>query len=109
MLLKDPATIYELAKQRGRLGEAIRTIRVSRKLTQSKLAVHLGWARTKLVSIERGHQATTVDQLFELGTVLGVAVTVFFPLELHLFDPWHPDTERKGNLGEAEAKRRRRR
>lgn len=109
MTLHEPPQLSDLARERQHLGEAIRTIRKSRKLTQQEVATHLGWARTTIVAIERGLQATTVDQLVQLATVIGVAVTVFFPLDLHLFDPWHPDVEQRGKLSAAEARRRRRR
>jgi transcriptional regulator with XRE-family HTH domain len=109
MILKQPPEPSELAAKRLRLGHAIRELRKSRKLTQQQLCVHLGWVRTSLVAIERGLQSTKVDQLYQLAVCLGVAVTVFFPEELHLFDPWNPTIERAGQLGEADARRRRRR
>lgn len=99
----------ELAAKRQALGDAIRQLRVSRRLTQRDLAEHAEISRTTLVAIERGLQATTVDQLYQLAGVLDVAVTVFFPIELHLFDPYNPRTEARGKLTEAESKRRSRR
>lgn len=109
MALHNLPEISDLATERQKLGAAIREIRKSRKLTQQELTGHLGWTRTTLVAIEKGLQSTSVDQLVQLAWSLGVAVTVFFPFDLHLFDPWNPGTEKRGKLAEAEARRRRRR
>lgn len=74
----------ELGEWRRRAyGYALRQIRLSRKMTQEHVADRLNWPRTKLLAIEKGTQAVTVDQLGQLADFFDVAITHFFPLDLY--------------------------
>ena len=64
---------------RCRVGRTIAMTRKSRKMTQGKVARYLGWARTTVVAIENGNQATTLDQLVRLAILFRCCVSSFFP------------------------------
>lgn len=72
--------VHAIMHWRRRVGRSIRTARKSRKLTQGKVSQELGWARTTIVAIENGTQATTLDQLVRLAILFRCGVTGFFPL-----------------------------
>jgi transcriptional regulator with XRE-family HTH domain len=49
-------------------------------MTQTRAAELLIWARTTLIAIERGNQAVSVDQLWDLADLYGTDPAAFFPI-----------------------------
>jgi DNA-binding XRE family transcriptional regulator len=64
----------------GLQGEIIRLLRLTRKLSQKKLAEELGISRTRLIEIEKRGLNDGV-MLFKLAEILGVDVDVFNPVQ----------------------------
>jgi transcriptional regulator with XRE-family HTH domain len=57
------------------LGEAIRRARKAAGISQEELAFEADIDRTYVSQLENGHKSPTVDVLFRIGPVLGVAAS----------------------------------
>jgi transcriptional regulator with XRE-family HTH domain len=61
------------------LGNAIRTAREGRKLTQEQVALSVGLKRTSLTNIERGRQKLLAHTLADIAHTLGVSAAELLP------------------------------
>ncbi len=59
------------------IGEKIRSIRVSRGVTQEDLAKKTGLSRSTIVNFERGKRIPRIDDLMKIAGALGVEATIF--------------------------------
>lgn len=59
------------------LGEVLRRARLSAELSQETLAFESKVDRTYISELENGHKSPTVDVLFRICPVLGLAVSEF--------------------------------
>jgi transcriptional regulator with XRE-family HTH domain len=57
------------------LGEVLRTARKAAGISQEELAFEAKLDRTYISQLENGHKSPTVDSLFRICPVLGVAVS----------------------------------
>ncbi|TCS07546.1 helix-turn-helix transcriptional regulator [Caulobacter sp. BK020] len=64
--------------ERARVGWNLRRLRVTRGLTQERLAQEAGVDRTYVSGLERGRENPTVDLLDRLALVLGAPLGAFF-------------------------------
>lgn len=56
-----------------RMGDRIRERRQAKRITQDRLAAHMGLTRTSIVNIEKGRQHLAVHQLVRISDLLGCA------------------------------------
>lgn len=63
---------------RTAIGNRIRELRKSQKLSQQKLALMIGVERSYLAKIEAGKRNPTVDCLEKIATGLGLPLEAFF-------------------------------
>lgn len=57
------------------LGDALREARLTAGITQEELAFEAKLDRTYISHLENGHKSPTVDTLFQICPVLGIAVS----------------------------------
>jgi len=74
-----PSPENAVQKRRELLGQELARHRQSVKMTQAAAATKLGWSRPKLIAMEAGKQAVTVDQLWALADLYGYDICSFFP------------------------------
>lgn len=74
--LPDPAEVNR------RLGEALKSLRASAKMTQGELAAAVGLERTSITNIEAGLQAVSVPLLVKLCRVLNVEPSQLIPMDI---------------------------
>jgi transcriptional regulator with XRE-family HTH domain len=67
-----------VATLRQRFGSRLRQIRLSRRLTQERLAEELDWSVNFLNLIERGQRAPSFDNIEKLERVLQVEASDLF-------------------------------
>jgi len=82
----------DIRKINRRLGRRVRELRLTRGLSQEKLAFTAGVHRTYLGGIERGERNPTVKNLTLLARALGVSLT-----ELFAFDETQPPGPASGS------------
>lgn len=61
------------------LGNAIRSARLERKVTQDQLGKAVGLTRTSVVNIEKGRQKVPLDTLYNIARALGTNVHDLLP------------------------------
>ena len=61
-----------------KLGERIKTIRISRNMTQNQLALECEFEKASMSRIESGKSNPTVRTLFRLSTALEISIFEFF-------------------------------
>ncbi|TND10152.1 MAG: hypothetical protein FD123_400 [Bacteroidetes bacterium] len=66
---------------RKALGQRIRVLRKSQKISQAQLAYEVGVTRETIVYIERGVQNATTDAIYNIAVALGISMK-----ELHDFE-----------------------
>lgn len=62
-----------------RMGDRIRERRQAKRITQDRLAAHMGLTRTSIVNIEKGRQHLAVHQLVRVSDLLGCAPGELIP------------------------------
>jgi len=72
----------KVSQWRVALGDIIREVRERKEWTQADVAASLSWARTTVVQIEKGQQATSFDQLVILADLFRVHVSDLIPGEV---------------------------
>ncbi|MGG9963972.1 helix-turn-helix domain-containing protein [Ferruginibacter sp. SUN106] len=61
-----------------KLGERIKTIRLSKSMTQNQLAMECDFEKASLSRIESGKSNPTIRTLYKLSTALGTSISDFF-------------------------------
>lgn len=64
---------------RARFGRHLRALRVTKNISQEKLADLAGLHRTYLSSVERGERNVTIETVEKLANALGVPLTKLMP------------------------------
>lgn len=64
---------------RKMVGEAIRRVRESQRLSQEKLALMIGTSKAQIWRIEKGRIGATIDELNKIANALDVEIRSFFP------------------------------
>lgn len=77
----------------SRLGERLRALRVSRRLTQSQFAAEIGLEPETVSRCERGRQPLSVANLVRIATTYGVTVGSLVDAEGVISRPDLPDLE----------------
>jgi len=65
----------EIKKQ---FGKKVKALRLSKNLSQEKLALEAGLDRTYIPSIERGERNVSIEVIFKLAKALDIPVIDFF-------------------------------
>jgi transcriptional regulator with XRE-family HTH domain len=63
------------------IGQLIRSIRKSRRMSQMALASHIGVSYQQVQKYEKGTSSISVDRLKQISQALGTSVFTFFPGE----------------------------
>jgi transcriptional regulator with XRE-family HTH domain len=63
------------------IGQLIRSIRKSRRMSQMALASHIGVSYQQVQKYEKGTSSISVDRLKQISDALGTSVFTFFPEE----------------------------
>jgi transcriptional regulator with XRE-family HTH domain len=63
------------------IGQLIRSIRKSRRMSQMALASHIGVSYQQVQKYEKGTSSISVDRLRQISDALGTSVFTFFPEE----------------------------
>ncbi len=63
------------------IGQLIREIRKSRRMSQMSLADHVGVSYQQVQKYEKGTSSISVDRLKQIADALGTSVFTFFPEE----------------------------
>ena len=72
------STIHELTTPATNVGARLRRLRKERHLTQTELARQIGIQQSDLSRMEQGEYRVSLDNLFKILAVLGVALNDFF-------------------------------
>jgi transcriptional regulator with XRE-family HTH domain len=73
MATSDIDRFYQL------VGERVLRMRLTRELSQGKLADRVGLTRVSIVNIEKGRQRTPLHVLWQIAKALDVELTTFIP------------------------------
>lgn len=68
----------EYMERRRAFGAGIARLRRERGLSQEQLALRAGLDRSYMGRVERGEQSVSLDKIFAVADVLGVAPSVLF-------------------------------
>lgn len=61
------------------VGSRVRSARMFRHMTQTKLAVELGLTRAAISNIEAGKNGVTIDHLYGIANILDIELVVLMP------------------------------
>ena len=66
-------------------GMAIKQLRISRKMSQEKFALHINMDRTYYASVENGHRNTSINNIEKIANGFNISLTDLFKLvdEIH--------------------------
>lgn len=66
-------------------GMAIKQLRISRKMSQEKFALHINMDRTYYASVENGHRNISINNIGKIANGFNISLTDLFKLvdEIH--------------------------
>ena len=66
-------------------GMAIKQLRISRKMSQEKFALHINMDRTYYASVENGHRSISINNIEKIANGYNISLTDLFKLvdEIH--------------------------
>lgn len=73
-------TIF-MGRENNQIGQLIKEIRKSRRMSQMKLADMVGVSYQQIQKYEKGASSISVDRLKQIAKALEVSLLIFFPVE----------------------------